>query len=102
MNIPYSKRGPYHRADDGAKALMAFPAGFGTLDELFETLTLVQPKKIKPNPTLLSGKAFWQRAIHFDTLVEEETISPQDLTIFQYGDTAEEAWEKIRASNHIK
>jgi predicted Rossmann-fold nucleotide-binding protein len=61
---------------------MAFPGGFGTLDKLFETLTLVQTKKIKPIPILLFGKAFWQLAIHFDTLVKEGTISSQDLTIF--------------------
>jgi uncharacterized protein (TIGR00730 family) len=79
-----------------AKALVAFPGGFGTLDELFETLTLIQTRKIKPIPVLLFGKDFWERIIHFEMLVEEGTISPEDLTIFRYVETALEAWEVIR------
>ncbi len=78
-----------------AKALVVFPGGFGTLDELFETLTLIQTKKIKPMPVLIFGREFWQRVINFDALVDEGTISPEDVKLFQYVETAEEAWEMI-------
>ncbi len=74
-----------------AQALIAFPGGFGTLDELFETLTLIQTKKIKPLPVLLFGREFWQKLINFEFLVDEGVISPEDLHIFQYVETAEEA-----------
>lgn len=74
-----------------AQALVAFPGGFGTLDELFETLTLIQTKKIKPLPVLLFGREFWQKLINFDFLVEEGVISPEDLKIFRFVETAEEA-----------
>ncbi|MBU0910827.1 MAG: TIGR00730 family Rossman fold protein [Proteobacteria bacterium] len=74
-----------------AQALVAFPGGFGTLDELFETLTLIQTKKIKPLPVLLFGRQFWEKLINFDFLVEEGVIAPEDLDIFQFVDTAEEA-----------
>ncbi|MBU1565334.1 MAG: TIGR00730 family Rossman fold protein [Proteobacteria bacterium] len=82
-----------------AQALIAFPGGFGTLDELFETLTLVQTKKIKPLPVLLFGREFWQKLINFDFLVEEGVISPEDLDIFKYVETAEEAAEIIEKYN---
>jgi uncharacterized protein (TIGR00730 family) len=75
-----------------ARALVAFPGGFGTLDELFETLTLIQTKKIKPVPVLLFGREFWEKVINFDFLVEEGMISPEDMEIFRYVETAEEAW----------
>ena len=78
-----------------AKSLVAFPGGFGTLDELFETLTLIQTHKVMPIPVLLFGKAFWQRVINFDALVEEGTIAAEDLGLFLYVETAEEAWTKI-------
>lgn len=78
-----------------AKALVVFPGGFGTLDELFETLTLIQTKKIKPMPVLIFGREFWERIINFDGLVEEGTISPEDIELFKYVETAEEAWEII-------
>lgn len=78
-----------------AKALVVFPGGFGTLDELFETLTLIQTKKIKPIPVLIFGRKFWKRVINFDALVEEGVISPEDIDLFQYVETAEEAWEII-------
>ena len=74
-----------------AQALVAFPGGFGTLDELFETLTLVQTKKIKALPILLFGREFWQKLINFDFLVDEGVISPEDLDIFKFVETAEEA-----------
>lgn len=82
-----------------AKALIAFPGGLGTLDELFEALTLLQTKKMKRIPILLFGKRFWRRLIDFDYLVELGTISPEDLSLFQYVSTAEEAWEIIREAN---
>ncbi|MDV6316707.1 TIGR00730 family Rossman fold protein [Idiomarina sp. HP20-50] len=78
-----------------ARALVAFPGGFGTLDELFETLTLVQTKKSEPVPIVLVGSEFWSRLINFDVLVEEGTITEQDLELFQMVDTAEEAWRAI-------
>ncbi|MDO4768227.1 MAG: TIGR00730 family Rossman fold protein [Pseudomonadota bacterium] len=82
-----------------AKALVAFPGGFGTMDELFEALTLIQTSKVRPIPVLLFGRRFWHKVINFEALVEEGTISPEDLNIFQYVSTAEEAWEIIAASN---
>ena len=78
-----------------AKALAAFPGGFGTLDELFETLTLIQTRKIRRIPVLLFGREFWERVIDFQALVDEGTISPQDLDLFTYVDTAEAAWKII-------
>jgi uncharacterized protein (TIGR00730 family) len=78
-----------------AKALVVFPGGFGTLDELFETLTLIQTKKVSPVPVLLFGKEYWDRVIHFEALVEEGTISPEDLDLIRYVETAEEAWAQI-------
>ena len=80
-----------------AKALVAFPGGFGTLDELFEVLTLVQTKKAKPVPIVLFGTDYWKRLINFDVLVEEGTISAQDLNLFHYTDEPQEAWDLIRA-----
>ena len=82
-----------------AKSLVAFPGGFGTLDELFETLTLIQTHKVLPIPVLLFGKTFWDRVINFNALVEEGTISAEDLELFSYVETAEEAWEKISEAN---
>lgn len=78
-----------------AQALIAFPGGFGTLDELFETLTLIQTKKIEPLPVLLFGRSFWERLIDFDFMVEEGVIDPDDINIFQYVETAEEAADII-------
>lgn len=79
-----------------AQALVVFPGGFGTLDELFETLTLVQTGKIKPLPILLFGKSYWEKVINFHTLVEEGMIAEDDLHLFEYVETAEEAWEVIK------
>ncbi len=79
-----------------AKALIIFPGGFGTMDELFETLTLVQTKKIKPIPILLFGGSYWKRLIDFDMFVEEGTISSEDLSLFKFVETAEEAWSLLR------
>lgn len=79
-----------------AKALVAFPGGFGTLDELFEVLTLVQCKKAKPVPIFLFGTDYWKRLLNLDVLVEEGAISPEDLNLFKYVDEPEQAWEGIR------
>ena len=84
-----------------AKSLVAFPGGFGTLDELFETLTLIQTRKVQPIPVLLFGQAFWQRIVNFDALVEEGTISPEDLDLFVFVETAEEAWELISGAIEV-
>ena len=78
-----------------AKALLAFPGGFGTLDELFEVITLVQCKKAKPVPILLFGSDYWKRLINLDVLVEEGAISPDDLELFQYVDDPQTAWQHI-------
>jgi hypothetical protein len=80
-----------------AKALVAFPGGFGTLDELFEVITLVQTRKSKQVPIVLFGSEYWKRLVQFDVLVEEGVVSPQDLDLFHYADTPEAAWEVIRA-----
>lgn len=80
-----------------ARALCAFPGGFGTLDELFETLTLVQTRKIAPIPVILFGRAFWERLVNWDYLVEAGLICPEDLEIVTYCETAREAWEYIEA-----
>ena len=79
-----------------AKALVAFPGGFGTLDELFEVITLVQTGKAKPLPIVLFGSNYWKRLINFDVLIEEGTISPEDLKLFHYVDEPQEAWDIIR------
>ena len=82
-----------------AKALVAFPGGYGTLDELFETLTLVQTQKVNAIPILLFGRGFWERVINFNALVEEGTISAKDLDLFQFVETAEDAWDIISQVN---
>ncbi len=78
-----------------AKALVVYPGGFGTLDELFETLTLVQTHKQEPMPIVMIGKRYWNRLINFDFLVEEGTIAAKDLEIFSFADNAKEAWNII-------
>jgi len=79
-----------------AHALVAFPGGFGTFDELFETLTLVQTRKIKPMPIVLVGEAYWRRAFDVDFLLAEGTIDPEDRELFWYAETAPEIWRGIR------
>jgi uncharacterized protein (TIGR00730 family) len=79
-----------------AKALVAFPGGFGTLDELFEVITLVQTRKAKPVPIILFGTSYWRRLLNFDVLIEEGAISADDLSLLTYVDTPEEAWEAVR------
>jgi hypothetical protein len=80
-----------------ARALAVFPGGFGTCDEMFELLTLVQTGKMKPIPILLFGREFWNRVINFEALVEEGTVSRKDLGLFRFCETAEEAWGHIAA-----
>ncbi len=78
-----------------AKALVVFPGGFGTMDELFETLTLLQTGKVKDVSVVLMGKAFWEDLIHWKKFVEFGLISPKDLALFHFAETAEEAWDII-------
>lgn len=78
-----------------AKALVAFPGGFGTLDEFIEALTLIQTKKIEPFPIVLVGKEFWKKVINFDFLVEEGVIAPEDVKLFTYAESAQEIWDYI-------
>jgi hypothetical protein len=80
-----------------ARAVAVFPGGFGTLDECFELLTLIQTGKIKPLPIMLFGRDYWQRVVNFDALVEEGVISPDDLDLFVFVETAEEAWRHVCA-----
>jgi uncharacterized protein (TIGR00730 family) len=79
-----------------AKALVAFPGGYGTLDELFEVLTLVQTRKAKPVPILLYGSRYWKSLLNFDALLEAGAISPEDLDLFRYVDEPEAAWQWIK------
>jgi uncharacterized protein (TIGR00730 family) len=79
-----------------AKALVAFPGGFGTLDELFEVITLVQTKKAKPVPIILYGTDYWKRLFNLEVLVEEGAISPEDLNLFHYVNDPQVAWNLIR------
>jgi uncharacterized protein (TIGR00730 family) len=78
-----------------ANALVAFPGGFGTLDELFEILTLMQTKKMPPVPVLLVDRAYWSRVINFEALVEAKTIDPADLDLFCFADDAEDGWGEL-------
>ncbi len=78
-----------------AEAITVFPGGFGTLDEMFETLTLIQTGRMAPIPFLLFGREFWEGIINWSALAEAGTISPQDLKLFRYVDTAEEAMDAI-------
>jgi hypothetical protein len=78
-----------------AKAMIAFPGGFGTMDELFETLTLIQTRKMGPIPVILFGRDYWDRLVNWEMFVEEGTISPKDLELISYAETAQEAWQQI-------
>ena len=80
-----------------AKALVIYPGGFGTFDELFETLTLIQTRKSQTIPVILVGKSYWQKAIDFEFLKDEGVIAPQDIDIITFADNAEEAWDYILA-----
>ena len=78
-----------------ARALVAFPGGFGTLDEMFESLTLIQTGRMKRVPFLLFGKSFWEKIINWEALADAGTISDEDLSLFRFVETAEEAIEAI-------
>lgn len=78
-----------------ARALVVFPGGFGTLDELFETLTLIQTRKIRPLPVILVGRAYWSKVFDADFLVDEGVIDPEDRELFWYAETAQEIWNDI-------
>ena len=79
-----------------ARALVAFPGGYGTLDELFEVLTLVQTGKMRPIPVVLVGERYWRRLMDIDFLVDEGVIDPEDRDLFWFAETAQEAWESIQ------
>jgi uncharacterized protein (TIGR00730 family) len=78
-----------------ARALVALPGGYGTFDELFEMLCLIQTGKREPLPVILVGEEFWRRAVDFDFLVEEGMIEPSDRELFEFAESAEEVWQKI-------
>ena len=78
-----------------SKALVVFPGGLGTLDELFEAATLIQTGKIDPIPILLFGREYWERVINMDALISEGMASPADKDLFIFVETAEEAWSVI-------
>ena len=80
-----------------AKAVAVFPGGFGTFDEFFELLTLVQTGKVTPLPILLYGREFWNRVVNFEALAEEGVIAPDDLKLFHFVETAEEGWDIVKA-----
>jgi uncharacterized protein (TIGR00730 family) len=80
-----------------ARAVAVFPGGYGTFDEAFELLTLVQTGKVKTLPILFFGREFWERAIDFEMLVDEGVIAPDDLKLFKFVESAEEAWAHICA-----
>ena len=83
-----------------ARALAVFPGGFGTFDEMFELLTLIQTGKMKPIPILLFGKDFWNKVVDFEALADEGVISHADLNLLTWVETAEEAWQAVQAFYH--
>ena len=78
-----------------ARAVAVFPGGFGTFDEMFELLTLIQTGKVRPLPILLFGREFWERVVDFEALAEEGVISPHDLDLITWCETAEDAWSAV-------
>ena len=78
-----------------ARAIAVFPGGFGTFDEMFELLTLIQTGKVKPMPIVLFGREFWERVVDWEALAEEGVINPDDLHLFRFVETAEEAWAYV-------
>jgi hypothetical protein len=80
-----------------ARALVAFPGGYGTFDEVFETLTLVQSRTIEPVPVVLVGESYWRRAVDIDFLVDEGFIEREDRDLFWYAESADEIWRSVLA-----
>jgi uncharacterized protein (TIGR00730 family) len=78
-----------------ASALAIFPGGFGTMDELFELLTLQQTRKAPRAPVVLFGEAYWRKVVNFEALTAEGMIAPGDLKLIEYADTAEQGWESL-------
>ena len=79
-----------------ARALVAFPGGYGTIDELFEVLTLIQTRKIAPIPVVLVGESYWRKAVNVDFLVDEGVIDPEDRDLFWYAESARDIWDGIQ------
>jgi len=79
-----------------ARAVAVFPGGYGTFDEMFELLTLIQTGKVRPLPLLLFGREFWSKVVDFQALADEGVISPADLELFHWCEDAEEAWEFVQ------
>jgi uncharacterized protein (TIGR00730 family) len=84
-----------------AKALVVFPGGYGTLDELFDTLTLRQTRRMQALPVIMFGRAYWERVIDFQFLADEGVIDDEHLDLFEYAETAVEAWEIIRRYHNV-
>ena len=78
-----------------AKAVVVFPGGFGTLDELFEALTLIQTKRMAPIPLILFGENFWRSVVNFEFLANFGTIAPEDMDLLHFAETADDAWKII-------
>ena len=79
-----------------ARAIVAFPGGFGSFDELFEVLTLMQTKKVERFPVILVGKAFWAQMIHFEQMIEFGVIDEEDMKMIHFAETAEQTWKIIQ------
>jgi predicted Rossmann-fold nucleotide-binding protein len=82
--------------------MVIFPGGYGTLDELFEALTLVQTGKVQSLPVVLVGKEWWKRLIDWEFLRDEGVIAPEDLDLFRFVDSAREAWDKIQEYYRVR
>ncbi|WP_309610639.1 LOG family protein [Sphingomonas sp.] len=80
-----------------ARAVAVFPGGFGTFDEMFELLTLIQTGKMRPMPILLFGREFWNKVVDFQALADEGVVSQHDLDLITWCESAEEAWSAVRA-----
>lgn len=81
-----------------ARAMVAFPGGYGTFDELFETLTLVQCRKVAPMPIVLVGREYWRRAVDFEFLAERGMIARRDARLFRFADSAAAIWDAVRVN----
>ena len=79
-----------------ARAIVAYPGGFGSFDELFEVLTLMQTKKVERSPIILVGKLFWQEVVNFKQMLDHGVIDQADMDLIHFVDTAQEAWAVIR------